>query len=277
MICFQYPDRTDEKSYQEADVCKDSSKLHPTQQQLYQHSRPKKPHYASYDQFRPSFVSSSFANYNEYDSYKNDLCGEESYRGHYERYKRIAPKSYPEDKVRYRDHSPPYIEEMKHENRGYYLEEQARYSGGDNNFRTYDAGGEDFREYPEEARLAYGLNSHQPYKPFACDVCGKRFQIKWSVTRHKREIHCDNSQSYTDLQQGTKVFVCTICGKTYGYSFNLKRHIRQAHPPKTEKVPVVTTTTMSTRQAGKEVDVKPNNQMDNRSPEHEDKAYENNI
>ena len=48
---------------------------------------------------------------------------------------------------------------------------------------------------------------------FLCDICGKSFEMRRSVTRHKESVHSQEQPHE-----------CKICGKKYNVKENLKRH-----------------------------------------------------
>ncbi len=76
-------------------------------------------------------------------------------------------------------------------------------------------------------------------KPYACDTCGTRYQVKRSLQRHschllgdvKKNIvtkkSVDNDKQDTPAVQ--RVYTCEKCGATYQTGRSLKRHLLNHH------------------------------------------------
>lgn len=56
--------------------------------------------------------------------------------------------------------------------------------------------------------------------PFSCDVCGQKFKLKSSKTRHERNFHATG---------GSTRFGCPVCGKKYSRNDGLLAHARKDH------------------------------------------------
>jgi hypothetical protein len=80
-------------------------------------------------------------------------------------------------------------------------------------------------------------------KPFACDVCGKRFKNGRNLTNHRASKHenrykykCEycgltlmNTTKYKEhirVHTGEKPWECVICGATFAQSSSLNKHKR---------------------------------------------------
>ena len=57
---------------------------------------------------------------------------------------------------------------------------------------------------------------HLGLQPFECDVCGKRYTMKQSVTAHKKLEHSTGPK---------RAYDCNVCQKTFKDSSALKNHI----------------------------------------------------
>ena len=61
------------------------------------------------------------------------------------------------------------------------------------------------------------MSAHED-KPHRCDLCGKRFAIPSSLTRHQK-MH----------STGLKTLACNFCDKKFSYVSTLTRHYRLTH------------------------------------------------
>ena len=57
---------------------------------------------------------------------------------------------------------------------------------------------------------------HGQEKPFACDICDKRFNYKISMLDHKKKHFA-----------GEKVFKCDGCDKSFAHNSKLKEHKKE--------------------------------------------------
>lgn len=78
------------------------------------------------------------------------------------------------------------------------------------------------------------------WKPFGCEMCGKRFTLKGSLKTHEKlhgfrpTYNCDvcgktfkvaaGLKSHSSLHSGHKPFHCDICGKSFTLKGSLKTH-----------------------------------------------------
>ncbi|KAK8212347.1 hypothetical protein IWZ01DRAFT_541037 [Phyllosticta capitalensis] len=69
------------------------------------------------------------------------------------------------------------------------------------------------------ATHSHGDNSSDQM-PFSCDVCGQKFKLKSSKTRHERNFHATG---------GSTRFGCPVCGKKYARNDGLLAHARKDH------------------------------------------------
>ncbi|KAK9463582.1 uncharacterized protein V1516DRAFT_694069 [Lipomyces oligophaga] len=70
------------------------------------------------------------------------------------------------------------------------------------------------RPFVQRQKIIRHLQVHTHDRPFACDVCGKRFAEQLVLTQHKR------------VHSGEKPFQCKICGKQFAVSTALSVHLR---------------------------------------------------
>ncbi|XP_072948603.1 uncharacterized protein [Epargyreus clarus] len=61
------------------------------------------------------------------------------------------------------------------------------------------------------------MNTHNK-RPFACELCNKRYPEKNTLNRHIKHVHV-----------GVKEHACTMCDKQYAKKSNLKSHILKVH------------------------------------------------
>lgn len=61
------------------------------------------------------------------------------------------------------------------------------------------------------------IDQHPGVKPFACDMCDKRFDRKENLSRHIR------------IHTGDRRYVCNYCGKGYTDPSGLKKHVFSKH------------------------------------------------
>ncbi|KAK9752343.1 Zinc finger, C2H2 type [Popillia japonica] len=89
------------------------------------------------------------------------------------------------------------------------------------------------------------------HKPFSCEVCGKRFKLKYHLTLHaiihsrdnsqdsayRQEIFTENSNRvlYETVPTGDKPFSCEVCDKSFKLKNHLALHFRVHRKDKSDK------------------------------------------
>lgn len=61
-----------------------------------------------------------------------------------------------------------------------------------------------------------------PFRPYACHICGKRFKLNHHLKQHSR------------IHTGERPFACNLCGKTFtqqsSYHYHMKKKLCGPHP-----------------------------------------------
>ena len=65
-----------------------------------------------------------------------------------------------------------------------------------------------------------------PFRPYACHICGKRFKLNHHLKQHSR------------IHTGERPFACNLCGKTFtqqsSYHYHMKKKLCGPHPSTSE-------------------------------------------
>lgn len=68
-----------------------------------------------------------------------------------------------------------------------------------------------------------------PFRPYACHICGKRFKLNHHLKQHSR------------IHTGERPFACNLCGKTFtqqsSYHYHMKKKLCGPHHPATPEAP----------------------------------------
>ena len=76
----------------------------------------------------------------------------------------------------------------------------------------------------------HNLNTHVQPKQHSCDQCDAKFSLKWSLLRHKKDLHWDFKVDWKYIQFAEELrHQCDICEKLFKRKDNLTVHKQTVH------------------------------------------------